>query len=79
MNIQVYEAVRTKNLQSVNILCTYSVVNCLTHTQKKNPTGIVWTATREKCEHTKANSPKPQPSLKNPQSIELHVSSPDKK
>lgn len=39
MNIQAYETVRTKNLQSVNILCTYSVVNCLT--QKK---------TQEHCE-----------------------------
>lgn len=37
MNIQAYEAVRTKNLQSVNILFTYSVINCLT---QKN-TGIV--------------------------------------
>lgn len=62
MNIQAYESARTKNLQSVNILCTYSVVNCLT---QKN-TGTLWTATREKCEHTKANSPKPQPSLKKP-------------
>lgn len=75
MNIQVIEAFRSKKLQPVKRLdCTSQCNYGLIHSKR-----IILRVAREKCEHTKANSPEHQPRNRNPQITELYVSTSEEK